>query len=145
MNWSNLVPTEAQSIASSTIFVKYQENFPVRGHSYQFDQRSGKITGLPIAVKIFLESGMFDKRHLLHRTFYQIGHVQETDTVSQKGEDGDLIGRIHNTGEIASFPERFGRQRQIAESAGIRFFESQGIGFTEIIPRKIAGQPSGEA
>ena len=117
MNWTTFIPTEAQSIANSTIIIKYLENFavgllnmqkmrPAVPPHLQFYQRRGKITRLPIAVKIFFQIGTLDKSHFVHRPLHQIGHIQETYAIAQEGEYGYFIGSIQHTGKITPLVER---------------------------------------
>ena len=52
----------------------------------KFHQRSGKVTGLTIAVKIFLKSWFFDVCDVLHGLFHHSRDIQEPDAVLKKAQ-----------------------------------------------------------
>ena len=80
---------------------------------------------LGIRLQIVLVCGFLYERSLPHRVCYHIAHLQEADTVFQKGTIDDFVSRIDNARHVSAFMQGFIRQSEITETTGVRLLESE--------------------
>ena len=80
---------------------------------------------LGIRLQIVLVRGFLYERSLPHRVCYHIAHLQEADTVFQKGTIDDFVSRIDNARHVSAFMQGFIRQSEITETTGVRLLESE--------------------
>ena len=82
-----------------------------------------------------------DEGDLIHRIFYQIGHIEETQPVFQESENSYFIGCIQHAGKVPAPVQGIGGQRKVTECFDIGFLEGQVSGFPEIIAGEIVRYP----